>query len=132
MRGQRLIDGNKIEMPKGVYELEIDLMHGDADGHSTIKLLFSDGGYLLSEKKNSVDERGMLLATIDVLEQLRELELYEREDFDSVEGFYELLGKVWHTDSTFEDYLASFDGYTLRHYPSYGGIYEVEIEKYGW
>jgi hypothetical protein len=129
MRGQRLVDGNRIEELKGVYELEIELMHGDADGYSTIKLLFSDGGYIPSEKKNAVDERGMLLSTIYVLDQLRELDV---DDYRSIDGFDELLGKTWKRDHTYDDYLASFDGYTIKHYPSWDGVYEVEIEHYGW
>lgn len=115
MLNTKLFIGSKIEQPKNVYLLDIELMHGDGDAYTHIELKFED-----------VDaEKEKLITILDILGKLGGYDHFRK--YHCVEGFNELLHEDWDRDSTCEDYLASYDGYKLYYLNEDGEKFNVKV-----
>ncbi|MDF2534010.1 MAG: hypothetical protein K0R18_167 [Bacillales bacterium] len=106
------------EQIKNVYEIKVNIMHGDADHYEDLTFHL--------ETEDEVNQY------IDLLDRMEAEYPHGRgggDDYDHLDGFNELLGDDWPGDVTSDSmYQASMDGYVVTYYDENGVEYEVEVQ----
>lgn len=110
--------GHEIPRPTNVYHLTIDFMHGDADGDSSTTLTFERG------------QEGDMAEVVAVINKVEELNSWEVEKYETIEGFARLLLDSWDRDCTCDGmYLASYNGHNIVYFDELGKEFQVIVEE---
>lgn len=112
MLNTKLFIGSKVEQPKNIYLLDIEMMHGDADAYTHLEFKFEDA------------DKNELIVILDILGQLIP---WECERYHKIQGFSELLQDDWDSDATCEEFLASYAGYELYYFNQDGEKFNVKV-----
>lgn len=110
--GAPLTDKN----PRNAYVLYVNLMHGDADAYSTIKF----GPYVADDDFEVTD----LEARIKVLKKMDGVDSDTFKDWDD---FRKLLSGEWPSDTTCDDYLASYEDHYVRFFDKNGVEFQTKV-----